>query len=121
MEDCIEMRERIVRLEEETSHTIKRLDKVEKDTSAIHDIASSVKVMATEMKGMSGRLDSMDEKIESVTDGQRELSKKVEEVSLAPIKEKANNWKKAIAYIGTALGGAVVSYLISLLFPLISK
>ena len=121
MDNCMEMRERMVRLEEEVNHTTKRLDKVEKDTSAIHDIASSVKVMATEMKGMSGRLDSMDEKIESVTDGQKELSKKVEEVSLAPIREKANNWKKAIAYIGTALGGAVVSYLISLLFPLISK
>lgn len=113
--------QRLTHVEDEVQHNSERLDKVEKDTSAIYDIASSVKVMASEMKGMSGRLDSMDEKIEAVTDGQKELSQKVEEVSLAPIRENSARWKRTVAYIGTALGGAVVTYLIGVLFPMLVK
>ncbi len=119
--DDIEMAQRLTRVEDEVTHCGERLDKVEKDTSAIYDIASSVKVMASEMKGMSGRLDSMDEKIEAVTDGQKALSQKVEEVSLLPIRENSARWKKTVAYIGTALGGAVVAYLIGVLFPVLIK
>ena len=45
----------------------------------------------------------------------------ISELKNAPLVADASKWKTAVTYICTALGGAVVSYLISLLFPLISK
>ena len=116
-EHCTEMHERVVRIEQDLKHTNEKVEKIERDTDAIHEIASSTKMLATSVENMAERLNDVNDKVENVKNGQRELAKKVEEVSLASIKENAAKWKKAVSYVGTALGGAVVAYLISLLFP----
>lgn len=119
MADCAEMRERMGIVETNLKHNNERLERVEKNTEAIYQLATSVEVVANEMKNTTKRLDSMDKKIGEVTNGQKELSKKVDEVSLAPIRERADRWKKVVSYIGAVLGGAIVTYLVGILFPIL--
>ncbi|MBQ8195299.1 MAG: hypothetical protein IJZ47_08010 [Oscillospiraceae bacterium] len=119
MADCAEMRERMGIVETNLKHNNERLERVEKNTEAIYQLATSVEVVANEMKNTTKRLDSMDKKIGEVTNGQKELSKKVDEVSLAPIREDAAKWKKVVGAVLGALGSAVIGYLIATIIPVL--
>lgn len=118
-EHCTEMHERVIRMEQDLKYTNEKVEKIEKDTEAIHELASSTKMLATSVENMAERLNDVDDKIENVKNGQKELSKKVDEVSLASVRENAAKWKKAVGYVGATLGGAILAYLISILFPML--
>ena len=118
-EQSEKMHEHVIRMEQYLKYTNEKIEKIEKDTEAIHDLANSTKMLATSVENMAERLNDVDDKIENVKNGQKELSKKVDEVSLASVRENAAKWKKAVSYVGATLGGAILTYLISLLFPML--
>lgn len=118
-EHCTEMHERVIRMEQDLKYTNEKVEKIEKDTEAIHDLASSTKMLATSVENMAERLNDVDDKIENVKNGQKELSKKVDEVSLASVRENAAKWKKAVGYVGGAIGSAIIGFLIATLFPML--
>ena len=118
-EQCEKMHEHVIRMDEDLKHTKEKIEKIERDTDAIHEIATSTKMLASSVEHMAERLDDVDNKIENVKTGQRELSKKVDEASLISIRENAAKWKKAVGYVSGAIGCAIVGYLIATLFPVL--
>lgn len=60
--------ERLIEVEQREKSNTKRLDSLEPKVEDIHELTSSVKVLATEMKRMREDQMSMDERIKSLED-----------------------------------------------------
>lgn len=65
MEDT-ELREKVAHLEEREKSNTKRIDTLENKVEDIHELASSVKLMASEMKAMREDVNSMDNRLKVV-------------------------------------------------------
>jgi glycerol-3-phosphate dehydrogenase len=84
--------ERLVDTENRSKSNAHRLDSLEKDTKAIHDIAISVQVMAAELKHQG-------EKLEEVVSDVKGLKS-----------EPVDRWKDICKSVITAIIAAVVGY-----------
>lgn len=100
--------------EEDISEMKNEIKDIKDEQKSIHEIAFSVRTIAEQTKDIKTEVKEI--KSEQVT-----MRGDISELKNAPLVADASKWKTAVTYICTALGGAVVSYLISLLFPLISK
>lgn len=101
MEDT-ELREKVAHIEEREKSNTKRIDNLENKVEDIHELASSVKLMASEMKAMREDVNSVDNRL-----------KVVEE-------KPAKNWDSIKMYIITCIislvigtgGGALIAQII---------
>ena len=100
--------------EEDISEMKNEIKDIKDEQKSIHEIAFSVRTIAEQTKDIKTEVKEI--KSEQVT-----MRGDISELKNAPLVADASKWKTAVTYICTALGGAVVSYLISLLFPLFSK
>ena len=60
--------ERLVAVEQRSKSNTRRIDKLEQDNGALHEMATSIKVMATEMEYMRKAQDDLNERIEVIED-----------------------------------------------------
>ena len=60
--------ERLVAVEQRTKSNTHRIDKLEADNGALHEMATSIKVMATEMEYMRKAQDDLNERITVIED-----------------------------------------------------
>ena len=85
--------ERLVAVEQRASSNTRRIDKLEQDNEALHEMATSIKVMATEMEYMRK--------------GQDELVERVDIIEAKP----AARWDQLISAVIAALVGICIGYL----------
>lgn len=60
--------ERLIALEQRSKSNTRRIDKLEQDNSALHEMATSIKVMATEMEYMRKAQDDLNDRITVIED-----------------------------------------------------
>jgi len=84
----------------------KRIDKVDKLTEAVHELARSNTAIATEVKVLACKFDKTIERIEQ---GQRSQDKRIGALE----KEPGDKWKKLISQIITILIAMGVGWLLS--------
>ena len=94
MEDT-ELREKVAHLEERAKSNSHRLDTLENKVEDIHELASSVKLLASETKAMREDVNNMDNRL-----------KKVEE-------KPANNWNNLTKTIITGIVTAILGYFLA--------
>jgi len=94
MEDT-ELREKVAHLEERAKSNSHRLDTLENKVEDIHELASSVKLLASETKAMREDVNNMDNRL-----------KKVEE-------KPANNWNNLTRTIITGIVTAILGYFLA--------
>ncbi|MBP0984957.1 MAG: hypothetical protein J6A19_14650 [Oscillospiraceae bacterium] len=87
---------------------------IKDEQKSIHEIAFSVRTIAEQTKDIKTE-------VKEIKSEQATMRGDISELKNAPVVADADKWKKAVTYIGTALGGAVVSYILSVLFPLLVK
>lgn len=109
---------------EELKEEVRDLNKEQK---AIYDIASSIKVMSSEMVNIRGDVtavkDSQEqfaqkvkEDIEEVKDNQKELTDKIDGIEQKPYKDWTKVKSTIITGVATAIGTGAIIYLINFLF-----
>lgn len=79
-----------------------RLDNVEKNAEALHELAASVKVMAGELKRQG-------DAVEEVRDDVTALGRKVDGIEKKP----AKRWEELVDKVLWAVAGAVVAFLLA--------
>ena len=100
---CLEQCEKLAHLESEVVALRARVKTVEGTVMVIHELATSVAVMAEQIKNINTGIDNVNAHLESV-------DKKVEQIEIAPTKEY-NSVRQRIVYaivdfvIMAALGG----------------
>jgi predicted nuclease with TOPRIM domain len=92
----MELNERVAKLEVEVHDHEKKLDNLEKLTAATSELAFSVKEMASDMSELK--------------DSTKKLSDKMEDIENKPGKLSIKAW----VFVATAVAGAAVGWLISL-------
>lgn len=60
--------ERLIAVEQRSKSNTYRIDKLEQDNGALHEMATSIKVMATEMEYMRKAQDDLNERITVIED-----------------------------------------------------
>jgi len=95
MEDNTDLREKVAHLEERAKSNSHRLDTLENKVEDIHELASSVKLLASETKAMREDVNNMDNRL-----------KKVEE-------KPANNWNNLTRTIITGIVTAILGYFLA--------
>ena len=60
--------ERLVAVEQRAGSNTRRIDKLEQDNGALHEMATSIKVMATEMEYMRKAQDDLNDRITVIED-----------------------------------------------------
>ena len=113
----IEMAERITRLEGEVERNTENIKELNSRTDALYELTTSVSVITTEIKNMSQNIGGIDRKINKIEVKVDDLDNKVEEVKMNPIKLNSERWVTTVKYIGTAIGGGLLAYLLSTLLP----
>ena len=102
---------------EELKEEVKDLNKEQK---AIYDIASSIKVMSSEMVNIRGDItavkDSQEQFAEKVKDNQKELTDKIDSIEQKPYKDWTKVKSTIITGVATAVGTGAIIYLINFLF-----
>lgn len=68
METNGQCEERLVAVEQRAKSNTRRIDKLEQDNDALHEMATSIKVMATEMEYMRKSQDDLNERITVIED-----------------------------------------------------
>lgn len=94
--------ERLASAEEAVKSCKRRLDAVEKQQDAIHELAASIKVMASEQKHQT-------EAINQVRKDVTRLDGKVDALEMKPGKR----WEAIVDKLIWAVAGAVVAYLLA--------
>ena len=109
---------------EELKEEVKDLNKEQK---AIYDIASSIKVMSSEMVNIRGDITAVKDSqeqfaekvkndIEEVKDNQKELTDKIDSIEQKPYKDWTKVKSTIITGVATAIGTSAIIYLINFLF-----
>lgn len=69
--------ERLVKVEQRSISNTRRIDQLERDNKALHNMATSIKVMATEMEYMRKAQDDLNERITEIEDKPAEQLDKI--------------------------------------------
>ncbi len=91
--------ERVAALEAEHKNIYHQLDELKKQTADMHELTASVKVIASEMKNVSTKVDSMDERLS--------------EIEKEPVKAFTHYKQQIIGYIITGVIGALLGALMA--------
>ena len=100
METAIE--HRLTEVEQRSKSNVKRLDKLEEEQNVIHDLASSIRVMAGEQKHQT-------EAIQSVKTDVVRLESKVDVLESKP----AKRWEGLVDKAIWGVAGAVLAFLLA--------
>lgn len=68
METNGQCEERLVAVEQRAKSNTRRIDKLEQDNDALHEMATSIKVMATEMEYMRQSQDNFNDRLTAIED-----------------------------------------------------
>ena len=93
MAELVQCDERLVAVEQRSKSNTRRIDKLEQDNNALHEMATSIQVMATEMEHMRQSQDNFNDRLTVIED------------------KPAAKWDNLISAVIVALVGICVGYL----------
>lgn len=107
----------ITETSERSKSNTHRLDEVEEDIKALKNENKTLYEMSASIRTLTDGVVSIKESVKEIKDEQGEMKSEIQDIKNAPVKTKAQWVDKAIAAICGALGMAVLSYILSGIFP----
>ena len=108
--------ERLGRLEVQVETNTNDILDIKEENKDIHRIATSVEVLATEMRGFSSQMEEVKESVAKVDDRITTLDKKVDIVSNAEGNKLVSRWDKIKDNLGWLFIGGLVAYALNQIF-----
>lgn len=96
------LEERVTAVEQQCKSNGRRIDKVEQEQAVIHELAASIRVMASEQKHTS-------DTIKEVKEDVNRLDGKVDALELKPGKR----WESIVDKIIWAVAGAIIAFVLA--------
>ena len=90
-----EMIAKLAAIETEVKEMNRRLESLEKLTQSVHDVATSVQLLAQRQSAMEGQVSTIAEDVGELKD------------------KPAKRWESVVACVISGLGGAFITYLVS--------
>ncbi len=110
IKELMEINARSKKNEENINGLHIEIEEIKKENQAIHDIATSVKLIAQDMSYVK-------DDVAEVKNSQSQIRNELSEVKNKPIKSKAQWVDKAVGAITGAIGMGILAYILSVVFP----
>ena len=107
----------LTQVEERSKSNSKRLDEAEADIQSLKEEHRTLYEMSTSIKTLTDGVVSIKTDVKEIKTEQGEMKSEIQDLKNAPIHSKAKAFDTAWKFIATAVGGAVVGWLITMLLP----
>lgn len=110
----------LTQIDERSKSNSHRLDEVESDIKDLKEKNNTLIEMSTSIRNLSEGIVDIKSDVKDIKEEQGVLKNEVSDLKNAPVRSKAKAFDSAWKFIVTAIGGAVVGWLITTLLPQIA-